>query len=103
LLNVVPGGKTPALSLLDVQQMGYKLAILPGLLLSAIVAAADQALQELRETHLPPSPTRATLMEQFRRFGAEEWDRLRSQFQATFRSAVSSQTPLEGENATNRL
>jgi 2-methylisocitrate lyase-like PEP mutase family enzyme len=92
LLNVVSGGKTPVLSLLDAQQMGYKLAILPGLLLSAVVVAADQALQVLRATHLPPSPTGTPLLEQFRRFGADEWDRLRSQFQAASRSAVSSQT-----------
>jgi 2-methylisocitrate lyase-like PEP mutase family enzyme len=103
LLNVVPGGKTPMLSLLDAQQMGYKLAILPGLLLSAVVAAADQALQVLRDTHVPPHPTGATLLEQFRRFGAGEWDHLRSQFQAASRNAVSSQTLSEVEDATNRL
>jgi 2-methylisocitrate lyase-like PEP mutase family enzyme len=103
LLNVVSGGKTPALSLLDAQQMGYKLAILPGLLLSVVVAAADQALRVLKATHLPPSPTGTTLLEQFRRFGADEWDQLRSQFQAASRSAVSSQTPSEVEDATNRL
>ncbi len=103
LLNVVPGGKTPAVNLLDAQQMGYKLAILPGLLLGAVIAAADQALQTLKETHLPPNSREGAPMEVFRRFGASEWDRLRSQFQAEAQSALAFNPPSEGEHATHRL
>src|SRR6202012_4183589 len=33
LLNIVPGGKTPIPSLAEAQALGYRLAILPGLLL----------------------------------------------------------------------
>ena len=49
LLNVVRGGKTPDLSLLDAQAMGYRLAIMPSLLLGAMMDAADAALQAVRE------------------------------------------------------
>jgi 2-methylisocitrate lyase-like PEP mutase family enzyme len=103
LLNVVPGGKTPAVNLLDAQQMGYKLAILPGLLLGAVIAAADQALQTLKETHLPPNSREGAPLEVFRRFGASEWDRLRSQFQAEAQSTLAFNPSSEGEHATHRL
>ncbi len=42
-------------------------------------------------------------MEVFRRFGASEWDRLRSQFQAEAQSALAFNPPSEGEHATHRL
>lgn len=99
LLNVVPGGRTPALTLLDAQQMGYKLVILPGLVLGAVIAAADRALQTLKETHLPPDSREGAPVEVFRRFGADEWDRLRTRFQAAFPGIASSHTPSEGKDA----
>src|SRR6202008_703196 len=37
LLNVVRGGKTPDLDLKEAEAMGYKLAIVPGLLIKNIV------------------------------------------------------------------
>jgi PEP phosphonomutase and related enzymes len=95
LLNVVPGGKTPNISLHEAQRMGYRLAILPGLLLSAVVAAADQALQSLKETYLPPNPSRTALLELFNRVGATEWDHLRSQFQAAAQQTDVHQPQLE--------
>ena len=80
LLNVVPGGKTPIISMPDAQQLGYRMAIHPGLILRAVMQAADQALRTLKETHLPPpGPKRATVADTFRRFGADDWDRLRRQ------------------------
>src|SRR5271170_3473320 len=45
LLNVVPGGKTPRVNMQEAQALGYRLAILPALLLNAVMAAADQALR----------------------------------------------------------
>jgi 2-methylisocitrate lyase-like PEP mutase family enzyme len=52
LLNVVPGGRTPIIDLREVERMGYKLAILPGLMLKAAIEAGDAALAELKATHL---------------------------------------------------
>lgn len=78
LLNVVPGGKTPTVSLDDAQAMGYRLAILPGALLFEIIPAADAALRSLVQTRMPQLPAAgATVMSTFRRFGADEWDALR--------------------------
>ena len=81
LLNVVPGGRTPVFDLREAEQMGYKLAILPGLMLKAAIEAGDAALAELKSTHKAPA-TSATVAQTFRRFGADEWDALRTRFNA---------------------
>src|SRR5246127_5174708 len=56
LLNVVRGGKTPDLDLRRAEAMGYKLAIVPGLLIKKIVGICDRVLAELKMTHRPPTP-----------------------------------------------
>ena len=81
LLNVVPGGKTPPVSMQDAQRLGYRLAILPGLLLSATMVACDQALHSLKETGISASgPKGSSVIDTFRRFGADEWNDLRQRF-----------------------
>ncbi len=81
LLNVVRGGKTPDINLLDAQAMGYRLAIMPSLLLSTMMDAADAALQAVLKTHQPPSSAGSLkVAERFRRFRSDEWDALRNQF-----------------------
>ena len=81
LLNVVWGGKTPNLDLRQAEEMGYRLAIVPGLLLKAAIGACDAALATLRDTHLHPSPPRdMTVRQAFDRVGAREWDALRTRF-----------------------
>ena len=78
LLNIVPGGKTPNVSLGDAQAMGYRLAILPGAVLFEVILAADQGLHSLMRSRLPAVPPAGTTVASiFRRFGAEEWDALR--------------------------
>jgi hypothetical protein len=65
----------------EAEAMGYRLAILPGLMLKAAIEAGDAALAELKATHLPPAVT-ASVAQTFRRFGADEWDALRTRFNA---------------------
>lgn len=81
LLNIVPGGRTPNVSLSEIEAMGYRLAIFPGLLLQAAVVAGDAALAALKATQCPPEVTQS-VAQAFRRFGADEWDALRSRFNA---------------------
>ncbi|MBK6007126.1 isocitrate lyase/PEP mutase family protein [Ramlibacter ginsenosidimutans] len=81
LLNVVPGGKTPVPRMRDAEEMGYKLVIVPGLMLVATLQAGDAALKQLRETGVPPAAG-ASVGEVFRRFGADEWNDLRTRFNA---------------------
>lgn len=78
LLNIVPGGKTPLVSLPDAQALGYRLAILPGILLREVIPAIDAALAQLKQTQTAAAAAPgATVMSTFRRFGADEWDALR--------------------------
>jgi 2-methylisocitrate lyase-like PEP mutase family enzyme len=81
LFNVVRGGKTPDVHLNDVQALGYRLAIVPSLLLSAVFGACDAALAALRETRQPLAAGGGPPMtDRFRRMGAEEWDAIRTRF-----------------------
>ncbi len=81
LLNVVPGGRTPAVDLGEAEAMGYKLAILPTLLLAAAIEAGDAALARVK-AHRTPPPAATDVATMFRRFGADEWDLLRQRFDA---------------------
>src|SRR5262249_19494444 len=81
LLNVVRGGKTPDLDLAEAERMGYKLAIVPGLLIKNVVGICEKMLAELRATHRHPAPVREmTVRETFQLLGADEWDALRTRF-----------------------
>jgi 2-methylisocitrate lyase-like PEP mutase family enzyme len=81
LLNVVWGGKTPNLDLREAAAIGFKLAIVPGLLLKAAIGACDDALAELKARHMHPTPRgNMTVREAFDRVGAREWDVFRTRF-----------------------
>jgi 2-methylisocitrate lyase-like PEP mutase family enzyme len=81
LLNVVRGGKTPDLDLRDAERMGYKLAIVPGLLIKSVIGICEQALAELKTSHRhPPLIKEMTVRDVFQVSGADEWDALRTRF-----------------------
>jgi 2-methylisocitrate lyase-like PEP mutase family enzyme len=81
LLNVVRGGKTPEIGLREAEAMGYKLAIVPGLLFKAVMGACDAALAALKaEGRHPVLSPDLTVREAFARMGAAEWDALRTRF-----------------------
>ncbi|HVC57230.1 MAG TPA: isocitrate lyase/PEP mutase family protein [Stellaceae bacterium] len=81
LLNVVRGGKTPDLDLAEAERMGYKLAILPGLLIKNVVGICEKMLAELATTRCHPAPVREmSVSETFQLWGADQWDALRSRF-----------------------
>ena len=78
LLNVVPGGKTPLVSMADAQALGYRLAIFPGLSLRNTIVAVDAALARLKTNGIADAPAPgASVLAGFQRFGADEWDRIR--------------------------
>jgi 2-methylisocitrate lyase-like PEP mutase family enzyme len=75
LLNVVWRGKTPELGFDDARQMGYRLAIVPGMLFKAVIGICDATLAELRRSGRHPAPLNSmTVREAFSRVGADEWD-----------------------------
>src|ERR1051325_9012430 len=81
LLNVVRGGKTPDLDLGEAERMGYKLAIVPGMLIQCVMAVGEAVLAELTATRRHPKPAREIAVgEIFRPMGADDWDALRTQF-----------------------
>jgi 2-methylisocitrate lyase-like PEP mutase family enzyme len=91
LLNVVSGGKTPVLDLAEAERLGFKLAILPGILFQTAVAAFDAVLAETKAARRHPD-MKVSLKEKFRRVGAEQWDALRERFK----------TPSGAERASKR-
>ncbi|KAK6200896.1 methylisocitrate lyase [Scheffersomyces amazonensis] len=50
LLNVVPNGLTPNWSVEEAQQLGFKLALYPGLFLGPIAITSQKAIAELKST-----------------------------------------------------
>jgi 2-methylisocitrate lyase-like PEP mutase family enzyme len=81
LLNVLPTGKTPVTDLNQAEDLGYKIAICPGLLLGAVIMVGDAVLKSLAETRQhPDGGGRGTVRQMFNRFGAEEWDQIRERF-----------------------
>jgi 2-methylisocitrate lyase-like PEP mutase family enzyme len=94
LLNIVAGGRTPVLDTTVAEAMGYKLVLVPGLLISAAIEAGDAALAALKSSRVVPSVA-ASVGETFRRFGADDWDLLRRRFNAGA-DAVRSEVPAGG-------
>jgi 2-methylisocitrate lyase-like PEP mutase family enzyme len=81
LLNIVHRGRTPAMSLPDAAAMGYRLAIIPALLLMAGIAAGEAALAALRTTgSYPAALAPLSVGEAFARVGAGEWEPRRTAF-----------------------
>jgi 2-methylisocitrate lyase-like PEP mutase family enzyme len=57
LANMVPGGKSPILPPAKLQEVGYKLALYPVMLLSSSIAAMQATLAALRpDSKTPPPP-----------------------------------------------
>ena len=81
LLNVVRGGKTPDVSVAEAEEMGYKIAIVPGLLLIQAIGACDQALADMKAEGRHPKPLAdLSPADAFARVGAAEWDPRREQY-----------------------
>ncbi len=81
LLNVVWGGKTPMLDMQQAAALGFKLAIVPALLLKASIGACDQALAALKASGAhPPPPGGMTVRDVFDRAGGRDWDAVRTRF-----------------------
>jgi 2-methylisocitrate lyase-like PEP mutase family enzyme len=81
LFNNVLSGKTPSIPHAEIDRMGYRLAIVPGMLMSSIIGLCDKLLAELKSTGLVaatfsgggPGVT-------FARVGAAEWDERRTAY-----------------------
>ena len=78
LLNIVQGGRTPVFDLNQVEQLGYRLAIVPGASLLPALLAMDTSLKELRQTRLvTPPPAGLDVRQISNRLGADQWNMVR--------------------------
>jgi len=81
LANMVPGGKTPAVKIPELERLGFKIVIFPAVCMGAAVPAMERALASLKETgtdwHDGPvlSP-----MDIFRRVGFDWWHAIEERF-----------------------
>jgi 2-methylisocitrate lyase-like PEP mutase family enzyme len=80
LLNVVPGGRTPELPTERLAELGFRIAIHPGVALGAVAQAAITALGELADA--APTTTPADPAGFFDLFGLTEWQRLGNRYGA---------------------
>ena len=81
LLNVVRGGKTPEIDFAEAERIGYKLAIVPGLLVKSVVAICEEMLAALKSAGRHPRlPGDLTVRDLFMRLGLAEWQALETRF-----------------------
>ncbi len=81
LFNNVLSGKTPPIPHAEIERMGYRLAIVPGMLMSSIIGLCDKLLAELKATGLTPATfSGGGPGVTFARVGAADWDRRRTAF-----------------------
>jgi 2-methylisocitrate lyase-like PEP mutase family enzyme len=50
LSNMVAGGKTPPVKVSELERLGYKLVIFPGIAMAAAIPAIETALERLKQT-----------------------------------------------------
>ncbi|MEO0729452.1 MAG: isocitrate lyase/PEP mutase family protein [Pseudomonadota bacterium] len=81
LLNLVYKGKTPFVPLAEAEELGYRIAILPSLLLRHVFGACESILAKIsKDGPLPEPEGNYSPAEGFAKFGAAEWDALRTRF-----------------------
>ena len=74
LLNMVSGGKTPIIGFDEAAAMGYRIAILPGVLFRNAIATFDRVLADLNaERRMRPVQSMESVAAGFRRFGLDAW------------------------------
>ena len=75
------GGKSPNVTFEQARQAGYKVAIVPGLLMTNVVATCEMLLEEMKQLGAHPKFAKEmTVRELFSRFGADDWDPLRERY-----------------------
>jgi 2-methylisocitrate lyase-like PEP mutase family enzyme len=79
LLNNVPGGLTPEVDPARLTELGYRIAIHPGVVLGAVAQAAIGALSALGEQTLTTTPDPAGF---FDLFGLTAWNELGQRYRA---------------------
>lgn len=81
LLNLAPGGRSPVPGLDEVERMGFRIAIVPALLLMSMMDRCDTVLAELRDTRIHPAPPGGmTIRQMMNRLGGDEWNEVSARY-----------------------
>ncbi len=82
LANMVQGGKTPGLTAAELEQLGFKIVIFPGVCMRAAVPAIEQALSQLKQsgTDWPKTGPVVGPMDIFRKVGFDWWHEVEEKF-----------------------
>lgn len=81
LFNYVEGGKTPDIDMDQARELGFKLAILPAILIRSVIMGCEKILTDLHDNNRLPDPNEGIgVRDIFARVGAAEWDELRDKF-----------------------
>ncbi len=79
MINLVRGGKTPQVSLDVIRDLGYTIAICPGMALMTVINAYEDALTGLLESRLIPPPMKDISIPQvLERVKSLKWDKYRA-------------------------
>lgn len=77
LMNVVRGGKSPEVGFDDLQDMGYRIAIIPGMLVLQVMGACERILAEMKALgRHPPTIGNISIADSYRRSDVDFWDRM---------------------------
>src|SRR5580704_18283307 len=82
LANLVPGGKTPILPPAQLQDVGYKLALYPVMLMSSAVAAMQATLAALRPGAVEKQPPSISFVDLQRVVGFPDYWQRETQYKA---------------------
>jgi carboxyvinyl-carboxyphosphonate phosphorylmutase len=82
LANMVQGGRTPALTVVELEKLGFKMVIFPGVCMRAAVPAIEGALERLKQTGTdwPKDGPVMGPMDIFRRVGFDWWHAVEDKF-----------------------
>jgi 2-methylisocitrate lyase-like PEP mutase family enzyme len=83
MINIVRGGKTPLVSTKDLEKLGYKIIITPGMALMTVITAYEACLEGLRDTGMIPPPIKnLSIVQVLERVASEKWDDIRAHVSA---------------------
>jgi 2-methylisocitrate lyase-like PEP mutase family enzyme len=84
LFNLVHRGKSPEIDFATAESMGYRVAIIPGLLIGTVIGACENILELTKKggAH-PPFPKDMSVRERFNKVGAIEWDEVARKYSSS--------------------
>ena len=82
LANMVQGGRTPGLKVTELDELGFKIVIFPGVCMRAAVPAIETALEQLKQsgTDWPKDGPVMGPMDIFRKVGFDWWHEVEERF-----------------------